>query len=133
MSIQTTKLISGNKSTINNLDGACCLDSISDIFASKYEALFQSTPTDVRALDDLYSPTIQVGVENDDRYFSSITVNDVVEGLKDINLGNHDGNLGLTSDHLVNSSMKFKVALSILMSCMIVHGHNAGDLHWRLR
>ena len=56
-------------------------------------------------------------------------MNDVLDALKDIKLGKHDGKYSLTSDHVVNSSRRFLVInLSILMSSMLVHGYNAADL-----
>ena len=55
-------------------------------------------------------------------------MNDVLDALKDIKLGKHDGKYSLTSDHVVNSSNRFLVILSILMSSMLVHGYNATDL-----
>ena len=55
-------------------------------------------------------------------------MNDVRDALKDIKLGKHDGKYSLTSDHVVNSSRRFLVILSILMSSMLVHGYNAADL-----
>ena len=60
--------------------------------------------------------------------YSSVNVNDVLDALKDIKLGKHDGKYSLTSDHVVNSSRRFLVILSILMSSMLVHGYNAADL-----
>ena len=67
-------------------------------------------------------------VTADDQSYSSITVNDELDALKDIKLGKHDGKYSLTSDHVVNSSRRFLVILSILMSSMLVHGFNAADL-----
>ena len=55
-------------------------------------------------------------------------MNDVLDALKDIKLGKHDGKYSLTSDHVVNSSRRFLVILSILMSSMLVRGYNAADL-----
>ena len=66
--------------------------------------------------------TIKSGVTADKRSNSSITVNYVLDALKDIKLGKHDGKYSLTSDHVVNSSNRFLVILSILMSSMLVHG-----------
>ena len=49
----------------------------------------------------------------------------VIDGLKSIKPGKQDGNYGLTSDHLINSSNTFKMVLSMVMSSMMVHGYNA--------
>ena len=56
-------------------------------------------------------------------------MNDVLDALKYIKLGKHDGKYSLTADHVVNSSSRFLVIiLSILMSSMLVHRYNAADL-----
>ena len=86
-----------------------------------------TTPTEPVELHSLYR-TIKSGVTADKRSDSSITVNDVLGALKDIKLGKHDGKYSLTSDHVVNSSNRFLVILSILMSSMLVRGYNATDL-----
>ena len=119
--VETKKMLSGKKPSINSVDGACNSEAISEVFASKYESLFQGTPTEPLELNSLYR-TIKSGVTADKRSDSSITVNDVLDALKDIKLGKHDGKYSLTSDHVVNSSNRFLVILSILMSSMLVHG-----------
>ena len=43
---------------------------------------------------------IRAGVEYDDTRYSSITIGDVIDGLKSIKPGKQDGNYGLTSDLL---------------------------------
>ena len=125
--VETKKMLSGKKPSINSVDGACNPEAISEVFASKYETLFQGTPTEPAELQSLYR-TIKSGVTADDRSYSSITVNDVADALKDIKLGKRDGKYSLSSDHLVNSSRRFLIILSILMSSMLVHGYNAADL-----
>ena len=79
--------------------------AISEVFASKYETLFQRTPTDPVELQSLYR-TIKSGVTADEQSYSSVNVNDVLDALKDIKLGKHDGKYSLTSDHVVNSSTR---------------------------
>ena len=125
--VETKKMLSGKKPSIKSVDGACNSEAISEVFASKYESLFQGTPTGPVELHSLYR-TIKSGVTADKRSDSSITVNDVLGALKDIKLGKHDGKYSLTSDHVVNSSNIFLVILLILMSSMLVHGYNATDL-----
>ena len=120
-------MISGKKPSINSVDGACNPEAISEVFASKYETLFQGTPTDPVELQSLHR-TIKSGVTADEQSYSSVNVNDVLDALKDIKLGKHVGKYSLTSDHVVNSSRRFLVILSILMSSMLVHGYNAADL-----
>ena len=65
-------MLSGKKPSINSVDGACNPEAISEVFASKYETLFQGTPTEPAELQSLYR-TIKSGVTADDRSYSSIT------------------------------------------------------------
>ena len=76
----------------------------------------------------LRCPRICGPIGKSSRNYSSITVGDVIDGLKSIKPGKQDGNYGITSDHLINSSNKFKIVLSMVMSSMMVHGYNANDL-----
>ena len=55
-------------------------------------------------------------------------MNEVLDALKDIKLGKHDGKYNLTSDHMVNSSTILLVIFSIPFVIMLVHGYNAADL-----
>ncbi len=73
------------------------------MFSSKYETLVQGTPTDPVELQSLYRTS---GVTADEQSYSSVNVNDVLDALKDIKLGKHDGKYSLTSDHVVNSSTR---------------------------
>ena len=47
-------MLSGKKPSINSVDGACNPEAISEVFASKYETLFQGTPTYPVELQSLY-------------------------------------------------------------------------------
>ena len=98
-------MLSGMKPSINSVDGACNPEAISEVFASKYETLFQGTPIDPVELQSLYR-TINSGVTADEQSYSSagLNVNDVLDALKDSKLGKHDGKYSLISDHVVNSS-----------------------------
>ena len=59
--VETKKMLSGKKPSINSVDGACNPEAISEVFASKYETLFQGTPTDPVKLQSVYR-TIKSGV-----------------------------------------------------------------------
>ena len=43
--VETKKMLSGKKPSINSVDRACNSEAISEVFASKFESLFQGTPT----------------------------------------------------------------------------------------
>ena len=127
-------MLSGKKPSINSVDGACNSEAISEVFASKYESLFQGTPTEPVELHYLYR-TIKSGVSADKRSDSSITVNDVLGALKDIKLGKHDGKYRLTSDHVVNSSNIFFsniVYPNVEHACSWIQCHGCIVIHYYL-
>ena len=70
--LETKKLTSKKRSSTHAVDGACSPEDISEVFVSKYETLFQSTPTDVSDLQSI-NRDIRAGVEYDDKCYSSIT------------------------------------------------------------
>ena len=125
--LETKKLTSIKRPSTHVVDGASSPEDISEVFVSKYETPFQSIPTDANDLESIYRD-IRAGVEYDDKCYSSITVGDVIDGLKSIKHGKQDVNYGLTSDHLINSSNKFEMVLSMVISSVMVHGYNANDL-----
>ena len=75
--VETKKMLSGKKPSINSVNGACNPEAISEVVASKYEILFQGTPTVTVELQYLYR-TIKSSGTADDRSYSSITLNDVL-------------------------------------------------------
>ena len=125
--LETKKLTSIKRPSTHVVDGACSSEDISEVFVSKYETLCQSIPTDANYLQSIYRD-IRAGVEYDDKWYSSITVGDGIDCLKSNKHGKQDGNYGLTSDHLLNSSNTFKIVLPMVMSSMMVHGYNANFL-----
>ena len=48
---------------------------------------------------------------------------DVLDAVKNIKRGKHDGNSGYLSDHIINSSPRVYVQLSLLFSSMLSHGY----------
>ena len=75
--LETKKLTSIKRPSTHAVDGARSPEDISEVFVFKYETLFQSIPTYVSDLQSIYRD-IKAGVEYDDKFYSSITVGDVV-------------------------------------------------------
>ena len=78
--VETKKLVAGKKPSINTVDGACNPEEISEVFASKYETLFQGKPTEPTELQSLHM-TIRNGIAADDESYSTISLNDVCHTL----------------------------------------------------
>ena len=52
----------------------------------------------------------------------SISVSDIVQKVKELKHGKHDGNHGHYSDHLINGTIRLHVYLCLLFNSMISHG-----------
>ena len=54
-------------------------------------------------------------------------VSDVLDAVKHLKRGKHDGNIGYFSDHIINGSPRLYVQLSLLFSSMLSHGYVPKD------
>ena len=57
----------------------------------------------------------------------TILVSDVLDAVKHLKRGKHDGNIGYFSDHIINGSPRLYVQLSLLFSSMLSHGYVPKD------
>ena len=52
----------------------------------------------------------------------NVSVATVMKGIQELNSGKADGNVGHSTDHLINGSHKLHVYLSVLLQAMLIHG-----------
>ena len=108
------------------VDDACSSSEIADVFARKYESLYNSVPTSNTELDEVRSLIMSdINDRNDTIDFSVQVIAKCVGKLK---AGKRDGGQGFDSDHLINGSRKLFHMLRLLFNAMIVHGYTAKDL-----
>ena len=103
---------SGLPSTVDNVNGE---ENISNLFANKYNAVYNSVSYDV---DDMTN--LLFSLENDicqkcnssECYYNHvISVEQINSAIKLLKPHKSDGDLGHSSDHIINGSLKLSVYL----------------------
>ena len=118
------KAIKGNNRCVPlSMDNEYSDSNIADIFANKYEKLYNSIGFDNNDMD-LLKDIIDSKIDNSELNLSScnISVNDVDIAVKSLNKGKSDGASDLTSDHIINGCKSLNVHISMLLSSMLKHG-----------
>ena len=116
-----------SKSLAATVDSACDEASISEVFAAKYQQLFNQVSyndADMTSLKDGIEVRINDGActcpfcTND----ASISPADIQHAIKRLNPGKKDGGGIFSTDHLINGGPALHVALSVLFTAMIRTG-----------
>ena len=58
----------------------------------------------------------------------SVSVNEVIKGIKCLNNDKSDGDKGTVSNHFIHAPHKFIVILTSMINSMIIHGHSPNEL-----
>ena len=102
----------------------CHTDSdIANLFASKYDQLYQCVPTDLTELENIRSRINERVM--DEKTVCCISVEDVRKCVHKLRKSKSDGEYGTYSDHFIYASDKFLIKLSILFYVMFMHGYTA--------
>lgn len=104
----------------NMIDGVIGEENISEVFANKYESLYNSVSYDENDMNEL-AKTLNARI-TDDTVQYHISYENVVAALSNIKRGKNDGYGMLYSDHFINGPSRLLVLLSMLFNSMIVHG-----------
>ena len=115
------KLKPSNKILSGVVDGKSKNCEIADVFKEKYETLFSSVITSKEDQTTINSE-IYARVQNEK--FLYFTFDDINKAISQLNKGKSDGNLGFTSDHIINASQKCKMFVTNLFNCILIHGYN---------
>lgn len=99
-------------------------ENISDFFANKYESLYNSVSYDEADMNSLLgkidSMIKDMTYESNTKLY--ISVQDIIDGIKQVKLNKKDGYCILYTDHFINATNKLYICLSLLFNSMIVHG-----------
>ncbi len=111
--------------TNNNLpsfiDGITGIEEISDIFADKYDALYNSVSYSQNDLSILMR-NIDTQITNVcPNHSHTITVKEVKNALAKLKLGKKEES-GLFSNHLIYGSDRLIIMITLLFNSMLVHG-----------
>ena len=123
------KLESASKPVPNTIDGLSNKAEIANNFASKYSELYKSVPTsasDLEALRECISDDMTKCSIYD--LTQTVCYADIEKSILKLKRGKSDGSRGTDSDHFICCSRKFKIHLSLLVSCMFVHGYTPSRL-----
>ena len=117
------KRIRRNKACFSN-----CVDSksapvdIADIFASKYKELYTSVAFNA---DEMTSLKSQVADKVSAGGFDAecrVKYEEVAFAVCKLKAGKNDGDIGLSSDYFLHACNELYVHISLLFSCLLVHG-----------
>ena len=116
--------ISGKCKTIPNMvDGSIGDDNISDVFAEKYKALYNSVSYENDDMDKLLQSVDKIITNECSKLdIPYIAVENVIDAMSRIKRGKNDGYGMLYSDHFINGPHRLYVLLTMLFNTMIIHG-----------
>ena len=96
--------------------------SIAKVFAEKYRELYSSVPYDINEMqrihDDINCLLYSEQMSSDCIY----SFQDVKDAVLHLKAHKSDGNVGLSSDHIINASDLFFSNLASLLSTIVIHG-----------
>ena len=111
------------------VDGLTDPHEISELFARKYEELYNSVNYDKDKVSKLYKEIQTKIVQNDSKLENALfTVEDISKAVKSIKANKSDGYMGLYSDHILQGSDTLFDVLSKLFNSMMLHGCCIGDM-----
>ena len=124
----TVKNITGKKKLLpNTIDNTVGDRDIADLFANKWKRLYNSVGYnnyDLKCLDEeLNNDILHKCCQSKCMYTHCFTVNEIVESVKKLKHGKHNGRSPLYSDHIIYASHKFHVCLALLFSSMLTHNY----------
>ena len=105
-----------------SIDGVVAAEGIAQLFANKYEALYNSVPSEelrMKKIRERIDSECDQCCEND----RIITPHEVVTALTQIKANKSDGDVGLVSTHLLMSSQQFRAGLAQLLTAVLTHGY----------
>ena len=105
-----------------SVDGMENEHDICNLFATKYEHLYNSVPSDIQVLDQLIQNINTVSSHCDYQDFT-ITAQEITKAVKLLNCEKHDGDKGVWSDFIIQAPKEIHCALAKLFTMMFTHGY----------
>ena len=118
---EVKKMTKSNNNLPNVIDGTTGIDEISNIFAEKYDTLYNSVSfnqQDLCALTrDLASRITNASTTNT----HNISVQEVKKAIMKLKLGKKE-ECGLFSNHFIYGSERLMIMITLLFNSMMIHG-----------
>ena len=127
---EVKKIRRKNKCLPSNIDGCRNPVDIAELFASKYDDLYNSVGYNEPELIQLNNIVNEKISNSNDELFTSALFNydDVIKAINALKHNKHDGYSGLYSDHFINGTEKLFIMLVKLFNSMIRHGVCVEDM-----
>ena len=103
-------------------------EDISDLFAKKYDQLYNSVSFDQNSMSIL-TEKIDELIDETPNAYPHVSVDDVVRGIAEPKRNKKDSKGVFYTDHFINSNLLLRVFLSMLFSSLIVHGFTPNDFN----
>ena len=121
--------VKGNGDTLpSDIDNMSNDEDISDLFAKKYDQLYNSVLFDQNNMSILKDKIDELIDETPNAYLH-VSVDNVVRGIAQTKRNKKDSKSILYTDHFINSNLQLRVFLSMLFSALIVHGFTPNDFN----
>lgn len=118
-----------NNTVPNNVGDSQGSEEICELFADKYDKLYNSVPYNDTDMRDLQSDVNKlIHTKCLDRcakscgHIHKVSTGDVIEAVMHLKSGKRDGNLALTSDYFIQGTDCLIEHISTLLSSMVTHG-----------
>ena len=127
---EVKKIKSSARCISSNIDGITDQKGITELFAKKYNELYNSVNYNDSEIQGLFSYVNDMIADNNNDLCNSATFgnHDVRKALEALKHSKHDGYSGLYSDHLIFGSDKLISILVKLFNGMIIHGVSVTDM-----
>lgn len=102
------------------IDGATDNNDIANIFGDEYKSLYNSVGYSRIDMDKLL---FNINKLPTDRPCDKFTIEEVRDAIKALKPGKSDGDVGLTSDHIINGGDKLCCYLTFLYNTILKHAH----------
>ena len=103
-------------------------EDISDLFAKKYDQLYNSVSFDQNSMSILTAKIDEL-IDESPNVYPHVSVDDVVRGISQTKRNKKDSKSVFYTDHFINSNLQLRVFLSMLFSSLIVHGFTPNDFN----
>ena len=118
---EVRKMTKANNNLPNVIDGSTGIKEISDIFANKYDTLYNSVSYNMNDLNALSKTIASRILSVCTNHSHTITVHEVKNALAKLKLGKKEEN-GLFSNHFIYGSDRLIIMITLLFNSMLVHG-----------
>ena len=109
------------------VDGHSDNDQIAEIFADKYQHLYNTVPYDVNEMNDIRHE-LNAMVDSDSCDEHCIREDEISSAISNLKFNKNDGNNGLSTNHLKYACHEINCHLSTLFSSILIHGFVPADL-----